>query len=64
MDVVFMDDKNLTKDSNAANNLHVIKQMALNLLKREKSEKPIKRKRKASGWNSEFLQGMLKTDAC
>lgn len=56
LDVSFADDLNRTRTGNAAENLSVIKRIALNLLKQDTTTKTgITAKRKKAGWNNDFL---------
>ncbi|AXH30678.1 MULTISPECIES: transposase family protein [Francisella] len=53
LDVSFDEDKNRTRVENSATNFSVIRQIALNLLKKEKSSKvDIETKRMKTGWDS------------
>lgn len=56
LDVSFDEDKNRTRVENSAANLSVIRQIALNLLKKEKSSKVgIETKRMKAGWDNKYL---------
>ena len=60
LDVSFADDLNRARISNAAENLSIIKRIALNLLKQEKSAKVgIIAKRKKAGWDNDFLMKII-----
>lgn len=60
LDVSFADDLNRTRTGNAAENLSIIKRIALNLLKQDKTAKTgISAKRKKAGWNQQFLINIL-----
>ena len=59
MDVVFNDDRNQTKNRQAAFNLQTIKKMTLNLLKKHKSKKSISIRRKGAGWNFNLMLEIL-----
>ena len=60
LDVSFADDLNRTRTGNAAENLSIIKRIALNMLKKEKTSKTgISAKRKKAGWNHDFLIKIL-----
>ena len=60
LDVTFREDENRTRKGNAAANLAIIRQMALNLLKQEKSLKVgIKAKRNKAGWDNSYLLKVL-----
>lgn len=62
MDVIFRDDLNNTSNDNGAMNLHMIKQTALNMLKRkiDQKRKSIKIKRKIANWSNDYLMDILK----
>ena len=61
LDVSFADDLNRTRNGNAPENLSIIKRIALNLLKHEKTTKTgITAKRKKAGWNNKFLTQIIK----
>jgi len=60
LDVSFADDLNRTRTGNAPENLSIIKRIALNLLKNEKSKKVgITAKRKTAGWDEKYLQKII-----
>ena len=60
LDVAFDEDHCRVRTGNAAGNLSVVRQMALNLLRRETSRKVgIKAKRKRAGWDGDYLQKIL-----
>lgn len=60
LDVSFADDLNRTRTGNAAENLSIVKRIALNLLKQENTAKTgISAKRKKAGWNNQFLIEVL-----
>jgi len=60
LDVSFADDLNRARIGNAAENLSIIKRIALNLLKQEKSSKVgITAKRKKAGWDNNYLKTVL-----
>lgn len=60
LDVSFADDLNRARIGNSQNNLAIIKRIALNLLKKEKSTKlGITAKRKKAGWNNNYLLKIL-----
>ena len=60
LDVAFDEDNCRVRTGNAAGNLSVVRQMALNLLRREPSRKVgIKAKRKRAGWDGDYLQKIL-----
>lgn len=60
LDVSFKEDANRTRTDNAAENLSIVRRIALNLLKAESTMKVgIAAKRKAAGWNTDYLQSIL-----
>lgn len=60
LDVAFDEDACRVRTGNAAGNLSVVRQMALNLLRRENSRKiGIQAKRKRAGWDGDYLQKVL-----
>lgn len=61
LDVSFADDLNRTRTGNAAENLSILKRIALNMLKQDKTKKiGISAKRKKAGWDHNFLINLLK----
>jgi len=61
LDVSFKEDANRTRTDNSAENLSIVRRVALNLLKAESTLKVgIAAKRKAAGWNNEYLETILK----
>ena len=60
LDVAFDEDRNRTRWANGQANLVVLRQMALMLLRKEKSLKVgIKTKRLRAGWDSDYLLKVL-----
>ena len=60
LDVAFDEDHNRARVGNAAENLAIVRQAALNLLKQETTEKVgIKTKRKMCGWDHDYLPTVL-----
>ncbi|QTE56585.1 ISAs1 family transposase [Mucilaginibacter rubeus] len=60
LDVGFAEDYNTTRNSQAAQNLAVVRKIALNILKADKTSKAsIKAKRKMAGWNHKFLLTLI-----
>ncbi|MTH94565.1 ISAs1 family transposase, partial [Roseibium sp. RKSG952] len=56
LDVGFREDDCRVRDRNAAANLSVIRKIAINLVKADKSQKgSIKGKRKAAGWDNDYM---------
>lgn len=62
LDVGFREDESRARKDNAAENLNVIRQMTLNMLKKEKSMKSgIAGKRLKCGWDEGYMEKVLKT---
>lgn len=60
LDVGFGEDHNTTRNKQAAQNLAVVRKIALNILKANKSSKSsLKAKRKMAGWNHKFLLALI-----
>lgn len=60
LDVAFDEDSNRTRKGHSASNMAVIRHIALNLIKSEKSSKVgIKTKRLKAGWDNEYLMWIL-----
>ena len=60
LDIAFREDDSRVRKGNGAENLAVLRHIALNLLKHEKSRKgSIKGKRKMAGWDNDYLLKVL-----
>lgn len=60
LDVGFGEDLNTTRNRQAAQNLAVVRKIALNILKSDKTSKAsLKAKRKMAGWNHNFLLTLI-----
>ncbi len=60
LDVAFREDESRTRRGHAAENFAMLRKIALNLLKNEKSTKiGVKGKRLKSGWNQEYFLKVL-----
>ena len=60
LDISFREDDSRVRDGNAPENLAVIRHMALNLLKQDKTIKAsIKGKRKKAGWDNDYLLAVI-----
>lgn len=61
LDIAFREDESRVRKDHAAQNLAVLRHMALNLLKNEKTAKGgIHAKRLQAGWNNDYLLAILK----
>ena len=59
MDMVFRDDECRVRTDHAPANFTTIKHMALNLLKRPASKQSLRGRRKAAGWDDDFLASLV-----
>lgn len=60
LDIGFREDECRVRDRNAASNLSAIRKIAINLVKADSSVKgSIKGKRKAAGWDNDFMQKII-----
>lgn len=60
LDVGFREDDSRLRDRNAAANLAIIRKIAINLIKTDKSQKgSIKGRRKAAGWDNDYMQKII-----
>jgi predicted transposase YbfD/YdcC len=60
LDVTFHEDDSRIREGNAAQNMTVLRHMALNLIKQEQSTKrSIRGKRLKAGWNEAYLARVL-----
>lgn len=59
LDVTFGEDDHLLRQHQAAQNLTLVRKMALNLLKQDPTKRSIKNKRKRFAWDEPFLERLL-----
>jgi predicted transposase YbfD/YdcC len=63
LDVGFSEDYNTTRNGQAAQNLALVRKMAINILKADKTSKlSLKAKRLKAGWNENYLLKILSND--
>jgi predicted transposase YbfD/YdcC len=63
LDVSFHEDADRTQERNAAQNMGLLRRLAVTLLKREPSKGSIACKRKQAGWDTNLLEAVLRTSA-
>ena len=62
LDIAFREDDSRVRSDHAAENLAVLRHIALNLLQNEQTAKGgIRAKRLQAGWNNEYLLAILKS---
>jgi predicted transposase YbfD/YdcC len=61
LDTLFRDDECRVRTDHAPANFTTIKHMALNLLRRPVGKQSLRAKRKAAGWDDDFLESFVKT---
>jgi predicted transposase YbfD/YdcC len=60
LDVTFNEDLSRKRKKNAAENFNIIRKMALNIVRSDKTSKAsLKRRRKSAGWNNDYLESLL-----
>ena len=59
LDVTFNDDQSRVRKGHGARNMAVVRHFALNLVRATKDKKSIKLRRKAAGWQTDYLQQIL-----
>jgi predicted transposase YbfD/YdcC len=60
LDMIFRDDECRVRTNHAPANFTTIKHMALNLLRRPAGKQSLRGKRKAAGWDDDFLESLVK----
>jgi predicted transposase YbfD/YdcC len=60
LDMIFRDDECSVRTDHAPANFTTIKHMALNLLRRPVGKQSLRAKRKAAGWDDDFLESLVK----
>jgi predicted transposase YbfD/YdcC len=63
MDVSFREDENRTRERNAAQNMALLRRLAVTLLKRTPTPGSIANKRLQAAWDTDFLQEVLQASA-
>jgi predicted transposase YbfD/YdcC len=63
LDVVFKDDLARLRTGHGPANMAVIKHMAVNLLRRAEATTSLKNRRKRAGWNTAYLEGLIRQTA-
>ncbi len=61
LDVIFKEDESRIREGFAAENMAVIRHLALNMLKMEPSKESVRGKRLKAGWDENFLLSVLST---
>ncbi|KHT23700.1 hypothetical protein RC95_04930 [Pectobacterium brasiliense] len=57
--MIFRDDESRVRTANAPANLTTLKHMALNLLRRPSQKLSLRARRKAAGWDDDFLASLV-----
>jgi predicted transposase YbfD/YdcC len=60
LDVVFKDDLTRLRTGHAPENMAVVKHMAMNLLRQAKPTISVKNRRKRAGWNTSYLESLIR----
>ena len=63
LDVVFKDDLSRLRTGHAPENMAVVRHMATNLLHRAKPTTSLKNRRKRAGWNTAYLESLIRQNA-
>jgi predicted transposase YbfD/YdcC len=59
LDVVFKEDQSRLRKGHGAKNMSIVRHFAINLVRAAKDKHTIKLRRKAAGWNPDYLAAML-----
>lgn len=59
LDISFREDENRVRKDNAPENQAVLRHIALNMIKKDKSKGSIRNKRLKAGWNEDFLEKII-----
>ena len=60
LDVTLNEDKSRIRKDNAPENLAILRRIALNIVKREQTQKAsVRRRAKKAGWDNSYLQQVL-----
>ena len=61
LDVVFAEDASRIRNGDGTENFGFLRKFVISLLKRDTSQGSLKGKRKRAGWNTDFLEKVLRT---
>ena len=62
LDVIFKEDQSRLRRGHGAQNMALVRRLAINLVRNGRGKKSIKTARKAAGWNPDVLEAMLHAD--
>ena len=62
LDVIFKEDQSRLRRGHGAQNMALVRRLAINLVRNGRGKKSIKTARKAAGWNPDVLEAMLHTE--
>ncbi len=62
LDVIFKEDQSRLRRGYGAQNMALLRQLAINLVRNARGKKSIKTARKAAGWDPNVLEAMLQAD--
>ena len=60
LDVVFRDDLSRLRNGHGAKNMAVVRHFAVNLVRQATDKRSLKRRRKCAGWDTDYLEQLLK----